>query len=177
MAVDFNIKFYKFFRGMAFVGIIILAFIAILSTISIAGRSLGALGLKPVPGDFELVEMATALAIFCFMPWTHLRRGHATVDLFWGSIPANFKKYIAITSDLLMLFVWCVLIWQMSGAMQDYYLTHESTMVLLIPLFWGYAFSMVPGCLGLFAYLWKLLETLDFVSVPSQYCTDTEVVH
>jgi hypothetical protein len=54
---------------MAWFGAFVLVLLAAMSVVSIAGRALSGLGLGPVPGDFELVEAGTALAVFCFLPW------------------------------------------------------------------------------------------------------------
>ncbi len=53
---------------MAWFGSLVLVLIALMSVASIVGRALAGFGLGPVPGDFELVEVGTALAVFCFLP-------------------------------------------------------------------------------------------------------------
>lgn len=172
-----NIKIYQFFRAMTFVGIGVLMAIAALSLISIVGRSLNGLGLSPVPGDFELVEVGTAVAVFCFLPWTHLRRAHAVVDLFWGALPKALKPFIVVMSDLLMLLLWVVLIWRMGVAIAEYRDNGETTLLLLMPMWLLYSAAMVPAALGLFAYLWKLLESLGLVRVPDEYAVTMEGAH
>ena len=68
-------------RGLAWFGALVLTALATISVLSIVGRAFAFAGLGPIRGDFELVEAGTALAVFCFLPWCHLRRGHATVDM------------------------------------------------------------------------------------------------
>ena len=58
---------------------------AVLVTFSVASRWLGYGG---VPGDFELVQIATALSVFCFLPHTQWRRGNIMVDTFLAAIMA-----------------------------------------------------------------------------------------
>jgi hypothetical protein len=82
-----NRLIYATSRAMAWFGALVLTLLAIISVISIAGRAFSFAGLGPVPGDFELVEAGTALAVFCFLPWCHLRRAHADVTLFWHAYP------------------------------------------------------------------------------------------
>ena len=55
-------------RLLAWFGGCMLSALALLSVVSISGRALSVAGLGPVPGDFELVEAGTALAVFCFLP-------------------------------------------------------------------------------------------------------------
>ena len=60
---------YGLARLMAWFGAAVLTALAALTVASIAGRALSGFGLGPVPGDFELVEAGTALAVFAFLPW------------------------------------------------------------------------------------------------------------
>jgi hypothetical protein len=55
---------YGLSRAMAWLGAVVLSLIALMSVVSIIGRALSGFGLGPVPGDFELVEAGTALAVF-----------------------------------------------------------------------------------------------------------------
>jgi TRAP-type C4-dicarboxylate transport system permease small subunit len=154
---------------MAWFGGAVLVVLALLSVISIAGRALSGLGLGPVPGDFELVEAGAALAVFCFMPWAHLKRGHAEVDLLWRAYPAPLQRLLSITADALMCGLWVLLTWRMGLAMLDYRANSEVTFILQFPVWWGYAASMVPAVLGCVAYAWRLLETLGLARTPEGF--------
>jgi TRAP-type C4-dicarboxylate transport system permease small subunit len=167
---------YGLSRAMAWVGALALVLLAAMSVISIAGRALSGLGLGPVPGDFELVEAGTALAVFCFLPWAHLKRGHAVVDLFWRAYPAPMRRVLDVLADALMAAAWCLLVWRMGVAMLDYRENAEVTFILQFPVWWGYAASMVPAVVGCIVYLWRLLETLGLVSAPEGFQT-AEAVH
>ena len=160
---------YRLSRATAWFGATVLTAIAVMSVVSIIGRALLPLGLGPVPGDFELVEAGAALAIFCFLPWCHLTRGHAVVDLFWKSYPAAMQRVLDIVSDALMLLVWLLLVWRMGIAMLDYRDNGEVTFILQMPVWWGYAASMVPAAFGCVAYAWRLFESLGLVAPPHGY--------
>jgi TRAP-type C4-dicarboxylate transport system permease small subunit len=154
---------------MAWLGAVALVLLAAISVISIAGRALSGLGLGPVPGDFELVEAGTALAVFCFLPWAHMKRGHAVVDLFWRAYPPALQRALEITADALMLVVWVLLTWRMGLAMLEYRANGEVTFILQFPVWWGYAASMVPAVLGCVAYGWRMLETLGLATPPEGF--------
>ena len=156
-------------RAMAWFGAFVLTLLALMSVFSIAGRALTGLGLGPVPGDFELVEAGTALAVFCFLPWAHLRRGHAVVDLFWRAYPAPLQRLLDVAADALMLAAWVLLVWRMGVAMLDYRGNAEVTFILQFPVWWGYAASMVPAVLGCAIYAWRLLESLGLVQAPDGF--------
>jgi TRAP-type C4-dicarboxylate transport system permease small subunit len=59
-------------------GLLALA-VAILVTTSVLGRWLFN---APIEGDFEFVKMATAIAVFAYLPYTQARRGNIMVDTF-----------------------------------------------------------------------------------------------
>jgi TRAP-type C4-dicarboxylate transport system permease small subunit len=156
-------------RVMAWFGAAVLSLLALLSVVSIAGRALSGIGLGPVPGDFELVEAGAALAVFSFMPWAHLNRGHAAVDLLWRVYPAPMQRALEVFADTLMLVLWLLLTWRMGVAMIDYRSNAEVTFILQFPVWWGYAASMVPAALGCVVYAWRLLETLGLARAPAGF--------
>jgi TRAP-type C4-dicarboxylate transport system permease small subunit len=63
-------------------GLLALA-VAILVTASVLLRWLFN---APIDGDFEFVKMATAIAIFAYLPFTQARRGNIIVDTFTGGL-------------------------------------------------------------------------------------------
>jgi TRAP-type C4-dicarboxylate transport system permease small subunit len=160
---------YGLSRAMAWFGAVVLTAIALMSVASIVGRALSGFGLGPVPGDFELVEAGTALAVFCFLPWCHLKGGHALVDMLWPMYPPAMKRVLIIVSDALMLIVWVLLTWRMSLAMGEYRHNNEVSFILQMPVWWGYAASMVPAMVGLVAYAWRLLESLGLARPPQGF--------
>lgn len=153
-------------RILAWFGAFVLALLSLITVASIAGRALSFAGLGPVPGDFELVEAGTALAVFCFMPWCHLKGGHAVVDLLWKAYPPAMQRVLEVFSDALMLVVWLLLVWRMGLAMLEYRANGEVSFILQMPVWWGYAASYVPALIGCVAYAWRLVETLGFASPP-----------
>lgn len=167
---------YALSRAMAWFGAFVLVLLAAMSVISIAGRALSGLGLGPVPGDFELVEAGTALAVFCFLPWAHLKRGHAVVDLLWRAYPAPLRRVLDVLAEAAMCAVWLLLVWRMGVAMLDYRDNGEVTFILQFPVWWGYAVSMVPATLGCVVYGWRLLETLGLITPPAGF-ESAEAVH
>lgn len=151
-------------RYMAWFGGFVLTVLAVLSVVSIAGRAFSFTGLGPVPGDFELVEAGTALAVFCFLPWCQLKQRHADVNLFWPMFPSSMRRVLMVASDGLMLLVWLLLVWRMWVAMLGYRDNEEVSFILQMPVWWGYAASMIPAVLGCGIYLWRLLESLGLVA-------------
>ncbi|MEO7854598.1 MAG: TRAP transporter small permease subunit [Rubrivivax sp.] len=166
-----NTFVYGLSRLMAWFGAAVLCALALISVISIAGRAFSTIGLGPVPGDFELVEAGTALAVFCFLPWCHLKRGHAAVDMLWSAYPPALQRALDIGTQLLMLVVWLLLVWRMGVAMLDYRANGEVSFILQMPVWWGYAASMVPAIVGCVAYAWRVLESMGITSPPPGFAS------
>jgi TRAP-type C4-dicarboxylate transport system permease small subunit len=161
-----NSLIYGLSRAMAWFGAVVLSIIALMSVASIIGRALSGFGLGPVPGDFELVEAGTALAVFCFLPWCHLKGGHAVVDMLWHSYPPAMQRVLNVLSNALMFVVWVLLVWRMGLAMNEYRHNAEVSFILQMPVWWGYAASMPAAVVGCIAYAWRLLESLGLASPP-----------
>ena len=101
------------------------------------------LGAKPIPGDYELVEVGTAFAVFSFLPWCHLNRGHATVEVLAGWYPKGMNKAIDVAANLLMFVIAVLIAWRHWLGMMDKASYGETTFILQFPLWWGYAASMI----------------------------------
>jgi TRAP-type C4-dicarboxylate transport system permease small subunit len=77
-------------------GLLALA-VALLATTSVAMRYLFN---APIDGDFEYVKMATAVAVFAYLPYTQARRGNIMVDTFTGWLPEGARNALDAFWDL-----------------------------------------------------------------------------
>ena len=66
---------YRVSRWTALAGGLLLVALMLMVVISVIGRALIGIGLGPVPGDFELVEIGVGIAVFFFMPWCYVKGG------------------------------------------------------------------------------------------------------
>jgi len=139
-------------EGLALLGGLLLLTLALMVTVSVGGRALIPLGLGPVPGDFELVEMGSAIVVFFFLPWCHLRGGHAAVDLLVLHFPRGAQRLVLAVGDVLMLLVWLVLTWRLALGLLDKWRSAETTFILQLPLWWAYAACLLAAVLGCGVY-------------------------
>jgi TRAP-type C4-dicarboxylate transport system permease small subunit len=168
---------YQLARWTAIVGGIVLVALTLMVVASVTGRAMIGLGLGPVPGDFELVEVGVGIAIFFFLPWCYLRGGHATVDLLYMHMPGWFKKGIDLFSDVVMLLVWLVLTWKLGEGMLEKKEYMETTFILQMPLWWAFAFCLVGAVIGCIAYAAKTLTRLGLASEPEGWTVEANVSH
>ena len=86
-------------RWAAYGGGIVLAGMATMTVLSIVGR---ATGIGAIRGDYELVATGCALAVFAFLPWCQLRRGHVTVDVVAALLPPRAQAVLGLVGDLIV---------------------------------------------------------------------------
>jgi TRAP-type C4-dicarboxylate transport system permease small subunit len=101
-----------------------------------------------VPGDFELVQMGTALAIFAFLPWCQARRGNVMVDTFTSWLPRRAQAALDALWDVVFALMMAMVSWRLALGALDAINNHTTTMVLQVPL--GPA---ILGCAALAACL------------------------
>lgn len=159
-------------RVLAIIGGIVLVALTTMTCVSITGRAvitlanmrdpqfflgdwfvavaqwLAGLGVGPVPGDFELVEAGAGFAVFSFLPWCQLNRGHATVDLFTNALSAGANRVIDLVSETLMTIVLVVITWRLYAGMLDKIAYGEVTFILQFPQWWGFAPCVVASAIA-----------------------------
>ncbi len=131
-------------EAIALVGGALLAVIAGVTVYSIVGRAIGDVPLlswwSPVRGDFELVEMGTAIAICAFLPYTQLKRGNVLVDVVTSGASPRAKAGMAVVANALYAAMAILFTARMiAGGLDLYTATFtQTTMLLRIPVWWGY---------------------------------------
>jgi TRAP-type C4-dicarboxylate transport system permease small subunit len=122
--------------GLSLLGIIVL------TVASVLGRELFD---TPISGDFELVEIWCAVAVFAFLPYCQLVRGNVVVDLFTESASLHTQAALELVGNLMYTVIAAVLTWRLVLGGIDLARYHEETMVLRVPAWWGF----VPGGLAM----------------------------
>ncbi|MBO0904092.1 TRAP transporter small permease [Jiella sonneratiae] len=148
--------------ALAFVGGLFLLFIVVLTCVSIAGRALLTVDLccGPVPGDVEMIEIASGVAVFLFLPFCQLKRGHVTVDIFSGPMGARGVAFTDLLGNLLMAAAAVVILWRLELGFQDKLRSGETTFILGLPLWWGYALSLVGAAAFALVSAYTVLRSL-----------------
>ena len=156
--------------ALAFLGGLVLVAMATITVYSIIGRAIppGAPLLDwwvPVRGNFELVELATAIAIFSFLPYTHIKRGNVLVDFFTMRAHPRVKAALAVFANLLFSAIVLLFTWRMAIATQEILTAGytQTTMLLRIPIWYGYLpsaiFMAFLSLVALFS-VWRSVEEM-----------------
>ena len=118
-------------------GVLLIAAI-LLTCISIVGRALIPVGLSSVPGDYELVEMLCGLAVFAFLPYCQLNKGHISVDLFINPLGHKAIVWTQLAGDIIITILVSVLVWRHGAGSLDKYDYGDTSFILELPIWWPY---------------------------------------
>lgn len=167
-------------RWMAIGGGILLTGMAVMTVVSIIGRMFTDFGLGPVPGDYELVANGCALAVFGFLPFCQLYRGHVTVDILTVNFPRRVQAIIGFMGDLLITIASIVILKQLwhgfgekfpfgSDGMREALgmgykpFFPETTYELAIPVWIPYAFALVGAAMFAIVSIYTVWRSFNWV--------------
>lgn len=145
-------------RGLALAGAVLLLVMAGVTTISVLGRKLAA---SPVPGDYELMAIALAVAVFWFLPYGQSRRGHVRLEVATQGLPPGLRGGLDRLADLMVAGIAFLLMWRMAAGALDWAASGESSMILGLPRWWGVA-AALPGLA-----LWGLVALIQALGRPA----------
>jgi TRAP-type C4-dicarboxylate transport system permease small subunit len=151
---------YGLARYVAIAGGVVLTAIVIITVLSVVGRAFIWAGLGSIRGDYELVEAGVGFAIFAFLPWTHLTRGHAVVSVFTDFLSARANAWIMVVSDALMLAIAAFIAWRHWLGTVDKFNYGETTLLLRMPLWWAYAAGMVGAAVFVIVAVYVLVRSI-----------------
>ena len=148
---------FKTARGAALIGGFVLIALVVMTILSVIGRGINAYGLGPIPGDFELVEYGSAFVIFWILPWCQINHGHVAVDVLARHFPLWLSQLVKIISQALIFAMSIYIARQLSYGFLDMLAYGETSFILQMPVWWGYA-ACLPG-----AYLWAITALFTLV--------------
>ncbi len=131
-------------RAFVIIGGLSLTAAGVLTVASVIGRYFFN---APIPGDFELVEMACALAVFSFLPYCQIKKGNVLVDFFTLKLSARKRGFLDSLSALIYTLIAILLTWRMWIGGLDLLRTNEQTIILQIPR--AYNFIFIMPCMAL----------------------------
>jgi TRAP-type C4-dicarboxylate transport system permease small subunit len=125
-------------RTLAVFGGVVILGVAGVVVVSVLGRWLFA---APIPGDFELAQIGTAVTVFAFLPYCQIVRGNIVVDTFTAALPARIRSRIDGLCDLIYAAAMALVAACLARGTMDTYASQEVSMVLRLPVWPGVAFG------------------------------------
>lgn len=93
---------------------------------------------SPIAGDFEIVEMGVALAVFAFLPFCQLTKANVSVDIFTMRAGPRARVLMSLLASLVAILFAILLLWRMSIGMSDYREYEEYTAILGVPIWMAF---------------------------------------
>jgi TRAP-type C4-dicarboxylate transport system permease small subunit len=131
-------------EAFALFGGLVLVAIMLLEVASISLR--GFYG-APIPGDFEMVQIGCAVAVFAFLPWCEMRGGNIIVDAFTTRLGVRAQAALDAVSHALLGLLAALIAWRAAFGGLDLFEYHDTTMVLGFPSWIGYVPATVSAAL------------------------------
>lgn len=107
----------------------IILFILLITCINIIGRNLN----SPIPGIFEITELAMASAIFMFLPYCQRCNKNIFVEIFTNNLGDELKLSLHKFSAILYFMISILITWRLIAGGWDFFKFNEQTMMLSIP--------------------------------------------
>lgn len=123
---------------LVLIGGFTMAALVVMTVVSVLGRYFLS---SPIFGDFELVEIGTAIAVFLFLPYCHLMRGNVVVDLFLSWAPKRVQTFFDALSGLLLAALAGGFGWRMALGSQDMLKYNDVSYILALPTWPMYAIA------------------------------------
>ena len=141
----------------AIVGGIVLASMVTLVVVSILGRAMFS---SPVPGDFEIVAMGTAVAVFLFLPYCYMQGGNVAVDIFISRMPPAVQRAMDVLAATLFGVVAALFAWRTMFGFADTVRNGDISMILGFPVWVVYPFGVASLALLAVCCFYTAAETL-----------------
>jgi TRAP-type C4-dicarboxylate transport system permease small subunit len=156
-------RWLEFHTGtIAIIGGFLALAVSVLVTISVLGRWLFS---APINGDYEFVEIATAIGAFCYLPYTQARRGHIMVDTFTMQFSERTRNRIDAFWDLVYAAVIGFCSYALMFGTLDTLQNHQTTMQLQLVLWPSIALAAL---LCGIAALSGVATALDMINRPGR---------
>ena len=121
-------------RVLALTGGVLLVAIGALVTTSVLMRWLAGGGIN---GDFELVQMGLAVAVFAFLPLCQAHRGNVMVDTFTSRLPFKAQYLIDAFWDLLYAGFAGFIAWRLAIGATEARTSQTTSMMLGLPIYYA----------------------------------------
>jgi TRAP-type C4-dicarboxylate transport system permease small subunit len=101
-----------------------------------------------ITGDIELVQIATALAVFSFLPLCQAARGNIVVDTFTARLPLRVRNGLDALWDVVYATIMGIIAWRLVVGAWDTIRSNTVSMMLSLPIGWA-----IAACAAMAAFL------------------------
>ncbi len=135
--------------------------LCLVAACALTGLSIiGALTIRPIPGEIEVVELLCGLAVFGFLPFCQLKRGHVGVDLLIAAFGQKAMNVTQLIGDIIIAGLFALITWRHCIGFLDKLENGETTPLLLWPIWWGYLVALILLIANVLVCLFIILADL-----------------
>ena len=134
--------FERLARAFALAGGILLIGVMGMTVASVLGRQLFG---TPVPGDYELTELACGIAVFAFFPYCHVTNANVVVDFFTSRLHPRHRAALDGVHSIAFTIMASVITWRLFVGGMRKLQDGETTLFLEIPIHWGYFSALIAA--------------------------------
>jgi TRAP-type C4-dicarboxylate transport system permease small subunit len=143
--------------GAALAAGLLLLVIALLTTLNVPLKQFTG---APIRGEFEIVDLGVATAVFAFLPFAQLARGYVIVGVFTERAPSGVTRFLDGVAGIVFGICMAVVTWRMALGGFDIARTGDQTPILGLKLWWVFVVA-VPS-LGLLTVACAYTAWQDF---------------
>jgi TRAP-type C4-dicarboxylate transport system permease small subunit len=148
-------------KASAAIGGTMLIGIALMTLYSVIGRNIFD---KPIQGDVELAQLASAVCVASFLPYCQWRKANIIVDFFTTGTSAKTQSRLDGVGALLLAIAIGLSCWRTAVGVTTIKASGETSMLMGFPVWIAYA-GMVPGlaltCVVALYMSWRSLTGRD----------------
>ena len=134
--------FERLARAVAMVGGVLLVGVVGMTVASVAGRYLFGL---PIPGDYELTELACGIAVFAFFPYCQATNANVVVGFFTSRLRPRYQTALDSVHGLAAMAMAGVIAWRLLVGGIHKLEDGETTLFLQVPLHWAYFPALIAA--------------------------------
>ena len=131
-------------RALALAGGALLLVTVGITVASVAGRYFFGV---PISGDYEMVEIVCAVAVFLFFPYTHATNANLVAEFFTSAMSPGSRRFLDVLHDLAFAAIAALLTWRLGTGLIEKYKNGDMTMMIQIPFWWAYSFAVLSMAL------------------------------
>ena len=131
--------------------------VALVVVASVVGRYVFG---RPIEGDYELVEMGMAVAIFLCFPYCHLTGTNLVAEFFSTGLSKRVRLGLDALSDAVFAVVAAGFTWRLAIGLGRKFAQHDTTMLLAIPVWIGFAVAVFSMALLTFVCLARMADEI-----------------
>lgn len=129
-------------RAFAMAGGLLLVGVVGMTVASVLGRYLFGV---PIPGDYELTELACGIAVFAFFPYCHATNANIVVDFFTSRLRPRARAVLDAVHSVAFTIMASLIAWRLLVGGMRKLEDGETTLFLAIPIHSAYFAALVAA--------------------------------